>query len=77
MIQAKFSLEESQLTFLEHCKEYGFKDKSSVIRQALNRLRRELEQTKLEQSASLYAELYDTDDETRDLTQLAIKDWPV
>ncbi len=31
MIQAKFSLKESHIQFIEQCKRYGFKDKSQAI----------------------------------------------
>ena len=47
MIQAKFSLEESHIQFLEQCKRYGFKDKSDVVRTALDRLYTELAQQRL------------------------------
>ncbi|MDG4551763.1 MAG: hypothetical protein P9F19_10340 [Candidatus Contendobacter sp.] len=76
MIQAKFSLEESQLRFLEQCKVYGFKDKSQAVRAALEHLRQDLEQRQLQESARLYAQLYDDDQELRELTASAIQDWP-
>jgi Arc/MetJ-type ribon-helix-helix transcriptional regulator len=76
MIQAKFSLEESQLRFLEQCKEYGFKDKSETVRAALEQLHQELERRRLQESAKLYAQVYDEDPEIRELTESAILDWP-
>ena len=76
MIQAKFSLEESQIRFLEQCKAYGFKDRSDLVRTALNQLRRELEIRNLEKSAELYAEVYGEDAELRELTESALLDWP-
>jgi Arc/MetJ-type ribon-helix-helix transcriptional regulator len=76
MIQAKFSLEESQLRFLDQCKAYGFKDKSQVVRAALEHLRQELEQRRLQESAHLYAQVYDDDSELQELTASAIEDWP-
>ncbi len=76
MIQAKFSLEESQLRFLEQCKAYGFKDKSQAVRAALEHLRQDLEQRRLQESAYLYAQIYDDDQELRELTASAIQDWP-
>ena len=76
MIQAKFSLEESQIQFLNQCRVYGFKDKSSVIRTALNRLMEELEHQSLKKSANLYAEVYEEDAEIRELTETAISGWP-
>ena len=38
MIQVKLSLEESHIQFLAQCQQYGFKDKSEVVRTALDRL---------------------------------------
>ncbi len=76
MIQAKFSLEKSQIQFLNQCEVYGFKDKSSVIRTALNRLMEELEHQSLKKSANLYAEVYEEDAEIRELTEAAISGWP-
>lgn len=77
MIQAKFSLTESQLEFLEHHESFGFRDKSSVVRAALERLRREYEERQLEDSAELYAEIYETDPELQKLTEQALEGWPV
>lgn len=76
MQQAKFSVEEYQSDFLKNYKAYGFKDKSSMVRAAINRLKEELELQRLKQSADLYAEIYSTDPETKELTNAAIKDWP-
>jgi Arc/MetJ-type ribon-helix-helix transcriptional regulator len=76
MIQAKFSLEESQVRFLEQCKAYGFKDKSQAVRAALEHLRQDLEQRRLQESAHLYVEVYDDDPELQELTASAIEGWP-
>lgn len=76
MVQAKFSLEESHIRFLNNSKKYGFKDKSEVIRTALDRLQKEIEREKLRTSAELYSEIYDEDKELRSLTDSAIAEWP-
>jgi hypothetical protein len=76
MIQAKFTLEESQLDFLNLCKQYGFKDKSSVVRAALDQLQHVLELEHLRLSADLYAELYENDPELQALTESARIGWP-
>jgi Arc/MetJ-type ribon-helix-helix transcriptional regulator len=76
MIQAKFSLEESHVHFLEQCKTFGFKDKSEAVRIALDRLRQELETRRLRESAELYAQVYEEDEQLRELTESAILDWP-
>lgn len=76
MIQAKFSLEESHIHFLAQCKRYGFKDKSDVVRTALDRLHTELAQQRLCESAALYAQIYAEDDETQEWTDAALSEWP-
>lgn len=76
MIQAKFSLKESHIQFIEQCKHYGFKDKSDVVRAALDRLLTELAQKRLRESAAIYAEVYDDDDETQEWTDSALSAWP-
>ena len=76
MTQAKFTIGETQSRFLSQHKKYGFKDKSSVIRAALDRLQKDLENEKLKISADLYAEIYDADGELNELTESAISEWP-
>ncbi len=76
MIQAKFTLEQSHIDFLEQFKERGFKDKSSLVRMALEKLHKELEDRELTESAELYAEVYMEDEDLRQLTDVAIVDWP-
>jgi len=76
MIQAKFSLEDTHIQFLNKYKIYGFKNKSAVIREALNNLKRELELENLKNSADLYAELYEHDEEIKSITESAILGWP-
>ena len=76
MLQAKFSLEASHIQFLEQCKQYGFKDKSDVVRTALDRLYTALVQQRLCASAALYAEVYEEDAETQAWTEAALSEWP-
>lgn len=75
-MQTKFSIHEDQAVFLSSYKEHGFKDKSSMMREALNLLKKELESHKLRQSADLYAEIYSKDAELKALTDAAVKEWP-
>lgn len=77
MVQAKFSLEESHIQFLEQCKQYGFKDKSDVVRAALDHLYTQLAQQRLRESAALYAKVYADDDETQEWTDAAQSEWPL
>jgi hypothetical protein len=76
MLQAKFNCTEGQVAFLNSYKEYGFKDKSSMIREALNLLKKERAKEKLRQSAELYAEIYSEDSELKELTAVAADGWP-
>jgi Arc/MetJ-type ribon-helix-helix transcriptional regulator len=76
MVPTKVTLERSQIDFLAQFKDLGFKDKSSVVRLALNRLQQELERQELERSADLYAEVYGEDSELQELTAIAGADWP-
>ena len=76
MQQAKFSLTFTLIEFLNNYRFYGFKDKSSMVRAALLRLKEELELQSLKQSANLYAELYEEDNELQELTEASIAGWP-
>ena len=76
MIQAKFSLQEDQVQFLEQYKIYGFKNKSALIREALDLLRQEMEARALQQSADLYSEVYEADADLKNLTESAVEGWP-
>jgi len=76
MIQAKFSLQEAHIQFIDQCKQYGFKDKSEVVRTALYRLLEDLVQQRLQESADLYADVYQEDIETREWTDVDASEWP-
>ena len=76
MEQAKFSLTPPLIDFLGDYRAYGFKDKSSMVRVALQRFREELELQNLKQSANLYAEIYEEDEELQELTETAVQEWP-
>jgi hypothetical protein len=76
MLQAEFNVKESQTRFLSRYKEYGFKDRSSMLRVAIDQLKKELELEKLKRSADLYTEIYSKKDDLSDLTETAIYGWP-
>lgn len=76
MKQAKFTVTESQIEFIKQYSRFGFKDKSSMVRAALEELRKKLEYKSLKESAKLYAEIYQKDEELQKLTNSAISDWP-
>ena len=72
MTQAQFNLEESEIEFLDRFQEYGFRDRDELIRVALSKLRQELETQSLEESANLYAEIYEQDRQMQELTESAL-----
>ena len=76
MLQAKFSVEEVQVHFLNNFKAHGFKDKSSMLRAAINHFKKEMELASLRKSANLYSEIYSEDDDLKELTEIAITGWP-
>ncbi|MBA4398031.1 MAG: hypothetical protein C0394_11710 [Syntrophus sp. (in: bacteria)] len=76
MQQAKFSCKENQIEFLSNYKNYGFEDKSAMVRESLNLLKEKLEAQRLRESADLYAEIYKEDSEIRELTSSALQGWP-
>ena len=76
MQQVKVSIDEKQIEFLNEYHNYGFKDKSSLVRKAIDHFKKELEIQKLKKSADLYAEIYSKDSELQDLTKSALSGWP-
>ncbi|NWH06941.1 hypothetical protein [Desulfobacter latus] len=76
MLQAKFSVEETQVQFLNNFKRYGFKDKSAMLREAIEHFKKALDLESLRKSAELYSEIYSEDDDLRELTQIALNGWP-
>ena len=76
MYQTKVSLTEPLVEFLTKHRAYGFKDKSSMVRAALDRFHRELERRELKESAELYAELYESDEELQMLAEASLEGWP-
>jgi Arc/MetJ-type ribon-helix-helix transcriptional regulator len=77
MVPTKVILEQSQLDFLAQFKDFGFKDRSSLVRSALNQLQQQMELQELERSADLYTEVYEEDLQLQELTALAVADWPL
>jgi len=76
MQQAKFSCHDSQIDFINNYRQYGFKDKSAMVRKSLDLLKEKLELQKLKESAELYAEIYRGDSELKTLTHSAVQGWP-
>ena len=67
MMQTNVKIEEAQVEFLKHYSQYGFKGKNELVREALNRLRNDLEEKSPIESAELYAEIYQNDADLQEL----------
>ncbi len=76
MLQAKFRVDETQAQFLNDFKVYGFKDKSSMLREAIAHFKKEVDLESLRKSAELYSEIYSEDDDLKELTETALNGWP-
>jgi Arc/MetJ-type ribon-helix-helix transcriptional regulator len=66
MVQSKITLTEELSDFLSFHKEFGYKNRSDMIREALEAMKQKLDEEKLTNSANLYSELYDDDDEAKE-----------
>lgn len=76
MHQAKISFNKNHINFLNKYQELGFKDKSSLVRSAIDEFIKLVERQKLVKSAKLYSEIYNEDEELRELSNSAVADWP-
>ena len=76
MVQTKISISNEQYMFVNNFKSFGFKNKSSMFRKALNLLIAEHKKKQLAKSAQLYAEIYATDNDLQELVESAISNWP-
>lgn len=76
MVQSKFSINQKQADFLNKYRAFGFKDKSSMVREAIEHLKKQLEFEILKRSADLYAEVYAEDRDLKELTEMALAGWP-
>ena len=61
-----------QAQFLKNFDDHGFKDKSSMLRAAIDHFKKEIELESLRKSADLYSEIYSEEDELKDLTEAAL-----
>ncbi len=74
MVQSKVTLSKELIEFINLHKELGFKDKSSMVRDALERMKKAYDEDKLKKSAQLYAQLYKEDSETKEWLD-DVDDW--
>jgi len=75
MKEKTFKLDDSTIKFLDRCQEYGFQEPSEVVIIALQKLQLVLEANKLQESATLYAEIYENDGELQELTEAGLEEW--
>ena len=76
MRRAKSTLTDEQLTFLDQHRALGFRDRSELVRNALDQLRAATRSRAPEESAALYAEIYHDDHDLHGLTDAATTGWP-
>ncbi len=76
MQQTKISFEENQIRFINKYEELGFKDKSSLVRTAIEEYIKIKRKQELVESANLYNKIYHDDPDLQDLTNSATEDWP-
>ena len=76
MEQVKFTLHKAQIDFVKGHRTHGFKDRSSMVRAALDHLRASMDRKRLLESAALYAADYTADSELNELAEQALADWP-
>lgn len=66
------SINDNQANFIKSYYLYGFKSEDELITEALERLRNDVERTSLTESAALYTEVYNDDEDLRELTTSAL-----
>jgi hypothetical protein len=76
MLQAKFSLSQAQIAFVNRHKAWGFPNRSALVRKALDQIHARLAQERLAESARLYVEVFAEEQDLGDLAELALEDWP-
>jgi len=76
MKQVKVGLNESHVKLLEQFKRFGFKDKSEMVRFALDLYVKDMANRRLRESVALYAQVYEEDVETREWMKANTAEWP-
>jgi hypothetical protein len=69
-------LDQQEEEFVNHYAELGFTNPEQMIKRGLQLLKEEVvRHVQLSKSADLYAELYDQDEDSKEWTESATKDW--
>lgn len=75
-IETKVNIDIEYLKLIEEYKSYGFHNIDEMMNKAMKLLKQELElEKKIENSATLYAEIYSNDEEVKDWTFSSMVDW--
>jgi len=75
-IEHKIKMDETQFRFIKEFKNYGFKSEDDLVNYAIEFIHKKFEsQVELENSAELYAELYNNDLETKEWIDSSLTDW--
>jgi translation initiation factor 2B subunit (eIF-2B alpha/beta/delta family) len=68
MPQIKVVLKDAEFDFVENHLSYGFKSKTELVNKAISAFRKQLREKAIAESAELYQEIYEQDEELRELT---------
>ena len=76
MITKEVEFQDSQISLLKKYKNFGFKSESALVAYALELFQKQIQKkAKLEESANLYAEIYEEDNDLQMLTESALNDF--
>lgn len=76
LVETLIRIEDTEAQFISDYEKLGFQSERELLTKALALLKKSLEQQQaLEASAELYAEVFETDEETQDWTYDAVKSW--
>lgn len=75
MPQVKVTLEENQIAFIDNHRKYGYSSRTELVKRAIALLQQQIEKQELEESARIYQEIYETDSELQELTEMAATEW--
>ncbi|MHB8906400.1 MAG: hypothetical protein ACYC6D_09780 [Melioribacteraceae bacterium] len=76
MEQVKISLRKEHTDFIKHHSKFGFKDRSSLVRKAIDYLKEKLDEESLKSSAEIINHYYKNDSESNMWIEDSVKDWP-
>lgn len=76
LVETTIRLKDVDIEFLKRHADFGFSNASELLSKAIHLLKNEVEEEqKLEESAVLYAEIYEEDNEVQEWVEASIKDW--